>query len=124
MNAKLIFRGVARVLSFTLTAVFVVFLFAHLGEVRPKVWPLSWHSLSFLLLLLGLVGLLLAWRFEVGAASLSLIGIVGFYLNEFQLSGFQRWPGGWVFPLMLATPLLYFASAFLNRSRVETTTSC
>lgn len=116
MKAALIVRWTARLLNLGLTALFVVLL---IGEGPPPVLPLSWPSLSFLLLFLWLLGLLLAWRFEVAGPALAFAGIAGFYLNDFFLSGFQRWPGGWVFPLMLITPLLYFAAVILDRRRGE-----
>lgn len=117
MDVGAILRWGARLLSLTLTVSFAVFLAAHLGQGQLPVWPPSWQSLSFFLLLAALIGLLLAWRFETGGALLSIVGMAGFYVNDFQLSGFRRWPSEWVFPLIFATALMYLTSARLNRIR-------
>ena len=111
MNASSTFRWAARVLSVALTLLFAAFA---IGEGPPPMRPLSLHTLSFGLLAICLAGLLLAWRIEVVGAALALVAAVGFYLNDFFLSGFHAFPGGWVFPLLLITPLLYVIAAILE----------
>jgi len=50
-----------------------------------------------LALLTSLVGMGLAWRWELVGGLLSLIGMFGFYLINFAAAG--RFPGGPIFPL-------------------------
>jgi hypothetical protein len=107
-----VLRWLARVLNIFLSATLVVFA---VDEGLPPVSSLSWASLSFVLLAVWFAGMLLTWRWEAIGASAALIGIAGFYLYDFNLSGLERWPGGWVFPLMLLTPLFYLTAAFLDR---------
>ena len=114
MNASSTFRWTARTLSVALPLLFAAFA---IGEGPPPMLPLSLHTLSFGLLAICLAGLLLAWRIEVVGAALALVAAAGFYLNDYLLSGFHSFPGGWVFPLLLVTPLLYLIAAFSENYR-------
>jgi hypothetical protein len=105
-------RWTARVLSLALAILFVALA---IGEGLPPLLPLSMRTLSFALVATGLAGLLLAWRFEVVGAAVALASGVGFYLVDYLASGFRSFPGGWCFPLLLVTPLLYLISAFSGR---------
>jgi hypothetical protein len=108
MSAASTIRWMARLLSIALIFLFAAVL---IDEGPPPILPLSMQTLSAALLMLCLAGLLLAWRWEGAGAALALAGSVGFYLNDFIQSGFQRFPGGWVFPLLLLTPLMYLAAS-------------
>jgi drug/metabolite transporter (DMT)-like permease len=114
MGIVLTMRWTARLLSVTLALLFMAFV---IGEGLPPALPFSMRSLSFALLAICLTGLLLAWRIEGMGAVLALVGSVGFYLNSFYLSGFRSLPGGWAFPLLIVTPLLYVAATRLEHRR-------
>ncbi len=101
-------RWTARLLSLALCALIVAIA---IGVGPPPVLPFTDASLSLGLLSACLVGLLAAWKYEAAGAALALASIAGFYAHDYYASGFHRMPGGWVFPLLVATPLLYFAAA-------------
>jgi len=105
-------RWLARTLSLALAILFVAMA---IGEGLPPLLPLSMRTLSFALVATGLAGLLLAWRFDVAGAVVALASGVGFYLVDYFASGFRSFPGGWCFPLLLVTPLLYLIGAFWER---------
>jgi hypothetical protein len=111
VKASSAIRWTARILSLALTILFAAFA---IGEGPPPMLPPSLQTLSFGLLSICLAGLLLAWRFEVVGAAVALVAGVGFYLNDFFLSGFHSFPGGWVFPMLLVTPLLHIIAAILE----------
>jgi hypothetical protein len=110
-QVMLIVRWTARIVSLGLIVLFAVFA---VGEGPPPILPLSVHTLMFGLLAVSLVGLLVAWRYEALGAALALSGSVGFYVANFYASGFRSLPSGWVFPLLLATPLLYAFATILR----------
>jgi hypothetical protein len=112
MNAALLVRWSARLLSLAFAALFAVFA---IGEGLPPIFRQPMLLLPFGLLMICLVGLLLAWRIEVVGAALGLVGSVGFYLNDFYLNDFRSFPRGWAFPMLIVTPLLYFAATVLER---------
>ena len=114
MQTIFVMRWAARALSLGLAALFVAFA---IGEGLPPLTPLSLQSLSFGFLALCVVGLLVAWRFEVVGAALALVGGAAFFLNDFALSGFRSFPSGWVFPLLLAAPLLYVGVSVLEHKK-------
>jgi hypothetical protein len=103
-SAIRVLRWIARGLSVAL-----ILLFGELivGEGPPPFFPLSLQTIESVLLLLNLLGLLVALRAEATGGVLGIIGAAGFYLTDFAVSGFQRFPGGWLFPLLLITPVLY-----------------
>lgn len=100
----MILRWTARLLSVVLVALFCVFF---LGEGHPPFFALSVQTMESSFLMLSLMGLLVAWRYEVFGGMLGMAGCVGFYLTDFAASGYHRLPGGWVFPLLFITPVLY-----------------
>jgi hypothetical protein len=98
-------RWSARLLTVGLAALFVFFL---IGEGLPSLSSASLRVVVLsLFLLLSLAGLLIALRHEAFGGWLALAGSAGFYLTDCAASGFHRFPGGGVFPLLLITPLLY-----------------
>lgn len=100
-------RWTARTLTVGLIVLFAAF---GLGEGLPPLWPMSWHTVSATLLLVSLVGLMFAFRWELAGGLAALVGAVGFYGVDFAVSGFRGFPSGWVFPLLLVTPLLFLRS--------------
>ena len=106
-------RWTARSLSVGLAALFAAIA---VGEGPAPLLHLSWSTPSFCLLLLSLVGLLVAWRKEAFGATLAISGSVGFYVYDFVSSGFERFPGGWVFPLLILTPVLYLIAWTAQRT--------
>lgn len=114
MNATLLMRWTARVLSVGLAALFAAFA---IGEGLPPLQPVSIQTLSFALLSLALGGLLIAWRFEAVGAAVALAGAIGFYLVDFATSEPHAIPNGWVFPLLIVAPLLYLTAVASERFR-------
>jgi hypothetical protein len=111
-----ILRWSACALSLLLVTLFVALV---IGEGPPPLWPLSVHTLLFCLLILCFAGLLIAWRWELVGGLISLAGIAGFYLVHFINSGFEAFPGGWVFPSMWIPALLFVISATVRHKRGE-----
>lgn len=98
-------RWSARLLTVGLNVLLVFFL---IGEGFPSLWGASLQVVVLsMLLLLCWAGLLIALWCEALGGWLALAGSAGFYLADFAASGFRRFPGGPVFPLLLITPLLY-----------------
>jgi hypothetical protein len=106
-----ILRWIARLSSLALVTLFVAIA---IGEGPPPLWPLSIHTLLFCLLVLCLAGLLVAWRWELVGGLIALAGIVGFYLVHFANTGFGHFPGGWVFPSMFVTGVLFVVAATIR----------
>ena len=71
-------RWVARILSGVIVLFFAFFLFAHLvGEQGHASRPLVWSDYVILTtLVISLVGLLLAWKWEFAGAAIALIAIL------------------------------------------------
>jgi hypothetical protein len=88
-----------------------------IGQGPPPLWPLSIQTLLFCLLALCLAGLLIAWRWELAGGLTALVGIAGFYLVHFAESGFARFPGGWVFPSLFVTALLFVVSGVFRNQQ-------
>ena len=70
----------------------------------------------FVPLFLAWLGLLLGWRWENLGGVLVLVGIAGFYLAHFALTGFGRFPHGWAFPAIAAPGLLFLLCWLLRRN--------
>ena len=107
-------RWTARALSAGLVALFVVLV---IGEGPPPFWPLSLHTLLAALLVACHAGLLIAWRWELVGGLLAMSCMAGFYLVDFANSGFERFPGGWVFPSLFFTGLLFVVAATAHGGR-------
>lgn len=99
-----VLRWIARSLSAALLGLFCMFW---VGEGPPPIFPPCFLTFEVGLLVLCLAGLVVAFRAELLGGTLGLAGSAGFYLANFAASGFHRFPGGWVFPLLLITPMLY-----------------
>ena len=70
----------------------------------------------FVPLFLAWLGLLLGWRWEGLDGTLILVGITGFYLIHFALSGFGRFPRGWAFLAIAVPGLLFLLCWYLRRN--------
>jgi hypothetical protein len=68
-------------------------------------------------LMISTIGLFLGWRLEFSGGILIIAGMGGFYLVNYWASGFSRWPGGWVLPLLFLPGLLYVLCALLEHGR-------
>ena len=77
MSMVMAVRWGARVLSALIVLFFAFFLIAHLiGEQGQASRPLVWHDYVILTsLVISLAGLLLAWKWELAGAALTLIAI-------------------------------------------------
>jgi hypothetical protein len=113
MSFSLILRWVARLLSVGLAGLFVAFA---LGEEVPPPWPATLNTLWLALLVVCLASLLYAWRSEIVGAVAALVSGGGFYLLDFYQSQWHRLPGGWVFPLLLVTAIIYLLAAAVRAS--------
>ena len=69
----------------------------------------------FVPLFLAWLGLWLGWRWEGLGGTLVVVGIAGFYLTHFALTGFGRFPRGWAFPAIAVPGLLFLLCWFLRR---------
>jgi len=69
----------------------------------------------FVPLFVAWVGLWLGWHWEGLAGTLVVVGMAGFYLAHFALTGFGRFPHGWAFPAISAPGLLFLLCWFLQR---------
>ncbi len=70
----------------------------------------------FVPLFLAWLGLWLGWRWEGLGGTLIVVGITGFYLSHFALTGFDRFPRGWAFPALAVPGLLFLLCWFLLRN--------
>jgi hypothetical protein len=70
----------------------------------------------FVPLFLAWVGLWLGWRWEGLGGTLVVVGIAGFYLTHFVVTGFGRIPRGWAFPAIAVPGLLFLLCWFLRRN--------
>lgn len=111
MKFATILQWMARLLSLALAVLFVIFGF---GQGLPQILPASIHTLSLGLIVLCQAGLLLAWRFELVGAIIGLLAAACFYLVDFGKDG-HSFPSGWVFPLLLMTPLPYLIAFRIKR---------
>jgi len=104
MKIELALRWIARCLSIALTTFIVILA---IGEGLPPLFTLSVVALESWSLLLTLVGLVAAWRYELWGGIASLIGIGCFYFTDFAASDFRHLPGGWIFPTLALIPVVY-----------------
>jgi len=74
----------------------------------------------FVPLFVAWLGLLLGWRWEGLGGTLIVVGIEGFYLTHFALTGFGRFPRGWAFPALAVPGFLFLLCWFLQRNRSST----
>lgn len=70
----------------------------------------------FVPLFLAWLGLLLGWRSEGPGGTLVVVGMAGFYLTHFALTGFGRFPRGWAFPAIAVPGLLFLLCWFLRKN--------
>ncbi len=109
-------RWTARILSALMVGLLGLFFFGEgvrglLSVIATR--PLSPETLMiFALGLLVIPGYVLGWRWEVTGGVMGLAGMVLFYGINFAASG--RFPGGPVFPVMFAPPLLYLLAGALR----------
>src|SRR5579871_1802396 len=113
MKIELTLRWVARSLSIALAALIAVLA---IGEGLPPLFTVNIAALESWLLLLALVGLLAAWRCELWGAIAGLVGIGGFCFTDFAASGFRRFPGGWIFPMLALIPLIFLSAWWRHRA--------
>ena len=114
MTITSLLRWTARLLSLVLATLFAA---TALGEGVPPLLPATLETLAMLLLLVALTALLFSWQFEVVGGSIALLASGGFYLLELYRSEWRHAPTGWVFPLLIVTPLLYLAASACTPSR-------
>ena len=111
MNTKLfatIFRWTARVLGIVMVGFSLIIA---IGEGVPNPFTQSFViGLGFLALALVLIGILLAWRWELLGASISIVGWVLFVVAENI-----NWRNSLFFILLGVPSLLFLGSFFLRR---------
>lgn len=108
-------RWVARILSGLIVLFFGFFLIAHLtGDQGQAARPLAWGDYVILAtLVVSLLGLLLAWKWEFAGGAIALIAILGCALVNWRV---LVSPGA----LILFSSLLYLLSWRLCRASVFT----
>ena len=118
MSPVVVLRWVARILSGLIVLFFGFFLIAHLiGDQGQASRPLVWGDYVILAtLVMSLVGLLLAWKWEFTGGAIALIAILGCALVNWRV---LVSPGA----LILFSSLLYLLSATLQRVVIDYTES-
>lgn len=116
MSLVMMARWSARVLSGLIVLFYGFFLVAHLvGDQGGPSRPLVWNDYVILVtLVLSLVGLLVAWRWELAGAAITLIGIAVCAAVNWRVLVF---PGA----LIPVAALLYLLSWRLNGPRLQKT---
>jgi hypothetical protein len=104
-------RWSARSIGLLLGALILVILVGEGGSFSNKS---SMEWLMMALFLSATTGLFLGWRWEIPGGILTIASMGGFYLVNYWASGFSRWPGGWVFPLIYLPGFLYVLCALLE----------
>lgn len=114
MSLVMMARWSARVLSGLIVLFFGFFLVAHLfGDQGGPSRPLVWNDYVILVtLVLSLVGLLLAWKWELAGAAITLISIAICAAVNWKVLVF---PGA----LIPLAALLYLLSWWLTGSRLQ-----
>ena len=114
MSLVMMTRWSARVLSSLIVLFFGFFLFAHLvGDQGGPSRPLVWNDYVILFtLVISLVGLLLAWKWELAGAALTLIAVAVCAAVNWKVLVF---PGA----LIPVAALLFVASWWLNGPRLQ-----
>ena len=113
MKIAIALRWVARGLSLTLAGLLVLLA---VGEGGPPLFALSVAALESWFLLLAVLGSLAAWRYELGGGMTGLVAVAAFYFTDFAASGYRHFPGGWVFPALALTPLIFLLAWWRGRS--------
>ena len=104
LNGMTLAGWLARALAGLLILLFGVFYGAHLLGGSSPPWTLQSGAL-----LLAVVGLGVAWRWELAGGVTVVLGVVAFYALNYLDSG--RLPGGWVFPAVLIAGVLFLGLA-------------
>jgi len=100
-------------LSLVLAALIIIFV---VGEGMPPLFTLSIAALESWFLLFTVVGSLAAWRYELWGGIVGLAAIAAFYFTDFVASGFRHFPGGWIFPTLAFTPLIFLLAWWRHRA--------
>jgi hypothetical protein len=112
-RAAVVARWTARLLSLAVIGVILAFM---IGEGFN---PLHFGARDLALCAffpLGLVvGLALAWRWELAGGLIAVLSILGFYALHLILSG--GFPRGWAFPTLAVPGLLFLFTRLLVTSR-------
>ncbi len=113
MSLVTVTRWTARILSCLVVLFFGFFLIAHfVGDAGRPSRPLFWHDYVILTtLILSLVGLLLAWKWEKTGAAIALLAMMVCAVVNWRILIF---PG----TLIPITALLYSVSWWLRRRRL------
>ncbi len=96
-------RWLARGLS-VLAAGMVALFFIGEGGFNRADWSPS-GVIQLALFFTAWLGLLVAWRYELLGAAMTLGGMLLFYLMNYLAVG--RWPGGWAFAFIASPGLLF-----------------
>lgn len=115
MSFVTLVRWSARVLSALIVLFFGFFLIAHLiGDQGRPSRPMVWNDYVILITLVGsLVGLVLAWKWQMAGAAITLIAIAVCAAVNWRVLVF---PGA----LIPITALLYLLSGWMSRSSSQT----
>jgi hypothetical protein len=112
-----IFRLLGRALgSFLVILIFLIFLGEGVYEGLPTGYQFSAREIwLFVFLILGVAGMLLAWRNELWGGALTLAGGLLFIAINSIPEGRLR--GGWVFYCIVLAGALFLASHYTTRRR-------
>ena len=108
-----ILRWIARIWGVASIAIVLLFLFGE-GLVTNGVWPTATEWIGLLFFPFGLlVGLLLAWRYELAGALVAAGSVVAFYGWNFFVNG--NWPVGPFFVLLALPAILFIVLAWWQK---------
>ena len=107
-----VLKWTARLFGGALFLVTVLVAIGEGGPPNPFRQPLP-VAIQLALLLVIVVGLVVAWRWEIIGALATLLARVGFYLVNLVKTGW--WPGGWFIPLLAIPPVFHLSHASLLR---------
>ena len=99
----------------------LILLFAVGEGLHPTKLQLP-ELILFVPLLLAWLGLWLGWCWQGLGGTLVVVGMAGFYLSHFALTGFGRFPRGWAFPAVAVPGLLFLLCWFLRRNDTSRST--
>jgi hypothetical protein len=106
-----VIRWTARILGILCLGLFLLFL---VGEGGFNPFHLTMIELLMTLcLLIVLIGILVAWKKEGWGGAIMVGSIILFYLINF--AGSRKFPGGWVFPVLLVPGVLFLICWFLTK---------
>ena len=112
-NLALGARWTARAIGTLLAALLLTFM---IGEgYNPFTMKLADAVHTLFMPVAVVIGLLLAWKWELLGGALTVIGMAGFFALDFLKSG--RLPTGWLLYVLALPGLLYLLSWSLRRSR-------